>query len=423
MRLVLSYLALALAMAAAALWRRRFHFRVRLQVLADLLLLALLFHALGRHGDRLAMIFLLPALEAGALTSLPFALFAAAVSALTVLGEPMMQTLVARQTAPALLGAGLYGLVFMIAALLMYLLANRQLAQEQLALARERELRLQQLVNRLMVNDMQDGVMLLRANGAVVAANPAAVVLLGVQPAERGGDPRAAGAQREAILFDLRRIPRLQPLAEMLRDWLRSRDDAPRILQLLPLPLRPSSGGGPILHTRLRLRFLLPGVAGLRSTFAASLSTHTLGSASSMRTAAWNGCRPGRLRACAWPSRRTRRCRSPEDEALLRSGCATPCWCISRAGSASPSRSSRRSWPRWDGWWPAWRIRSAIRWRRSARPASCWRTPDGAARGPRATSTRACCASSATTCGGSTRWSRTCCRCRAARVPSAVPWT
>ena len=106
---------------------------MRLQVLADLLLLALLFHALGRHGDGLAMIFLLPALEAGALTSLPFALFAAAVSALTVLGELMMQTLVARQTAPALLGAGLYGLVFMIAALLMYLLANRQLAQEQLA--------------------------------------------------------------------------------------------------------------------------------------------------------------------------------------------------------------------------------------------------------------------------------------------------
>jgi len=316
---VLSYLMVALAMAAAALWRRQFHFRVRLQVLADLVLLAWLFHVLGRHGDGLAMIFLLPALEAGALTSLPFALFAAAVSALTVLGEPMMQTLLARQAAPALLGAGLYGLVFMIAALLMYLLANRQLAQEQLALAREQELRLQQLVNRLMVNDMQDGVMLLRASGAVVAANPAAIVLLGVQPSERGGDPRARGGQHDAVLFDLRRIPRLQPLAEMLRNWLRSKDDAPRILQLLPLPLRPSSSGGPILHTRLRLRFLLPGVAGLRSTFATSLP-NAFSTTSGIRTAAWNEMTPeaaARLRlaiaqneAMAW---------SPEDEALLRS--------------------------------------------------------------------------------------------------------
>jgi two-component system sensor histidine kinase PilS (NtrC family) len=43
-----------------------------------------------------------------------------------------------------LLGSGLFGLVFMIAALVMYMLANRQIAQEQLALAREQELRLQQ---------------------------------------------------------------------------------------------------------------------------------------------------------------------------------------------------------------------------------------------------------------------------------------
>ncbi|MGT2494218.1 hypothetical protein ACU4GD_36385 [Cupriavidus basilensis] len=58
----------------------------------------------------------------------------------------------------------------------------RQLAQERLALAREQELRLQQLVNRLMVNDMQDGVMLLRANG----------VRGGGQPGRGGAVGRAA---------------------------------------------------------------------------------------------------------------------------------------------------------------------------------------------------------------------------------------
>ncbi|WER45523.1 histidine kinase dimerization/phospho-acceptor domain-containing protein [Cupriavidus sp. WKF15] len=322
MRLAVPYLGIALAMLAGTLWRRRFHLRVRLQVLADLAMLGLIYETLGQngHADGLAMIFLLPALEAGALTSLLFALFAASVSALVVMAHPFMQTILLRQADAGLLGSGLYGLVFMIAALLMYMLAYRQVAQERLALAREQELRLQQLVNRLMVNDMQDGVMLVRANGMVVAANPAAVVLLGVQPHERAYSRRARegegdGEGGQVAIFDLRRIPRLQPLMEMLRDWLRRKDDVPRILQLLPIVSRSAPPGGGTLHTRLRLRFVLPGLAGLRNSIS---STSTL--PSSLDTAAWNELTPEvatRLRlaiaqqeAMAW---------SPDDEALLRS--------------------------------------------------------------------------------------------------------
>ncbi|NOV27341.1 PAS domain-containing protein [Cupriavidus necator] len=326
MAVAVPYLGIALAMLAGTLWRRHFHLRVRVQVLADLALLALVFSVLGQGGqaDGLAMIFLVPALEAGALTSLLFALFAAAISALVVMSGPFMHTILLRQADAGLLGSGLFGLVFMIAALLMYMLANRQIAQERLALAREQELRLQQLVNRLMVNDMQDGVMLVRANGAVVAANPAAVVLLGVQPHERiysrklGGASGATGASGpggETVLFDLRRIPRLQPLMEMLRDWLRSKDDVPRILQLLPVASGAALADGTMQHTRLRLRFVLPGLAGLRSTMA-----HGRTVPAALDTAAWNELSPeaaGRLRlaiaqneAMAW---------SQQDEALLRS--------------------------------------------------------------------------------------------------------
>lgn len=315
---VLPYLCIAMVTLVGTLWRRHFHVRVRVQVMVDLALLAGIFAVVGRlgsHAEGLAMIFLLPALEAGALTSLMFALFAAAMSALVVMGQPFVQTLLARQADANLLGSGLFGLVFMIAALVMYMLANRQIAQEQIALARERELRLQQLVNRLMVNDMQDGVMLVRANGVVVAANPAAVVLLGVQPHERIREGQVRAGERDKVLFDLRRIPRLQPLMEMLRDWIQTNDDVPRILQLLPLPSRPSALGGPMLHTRLRLRFVLPGLAGLRSTLGGALTAP-----SALDTVGWNDMSPegaARLRlaiaqneAMAW---------SPEDETLLRS--------------------------------------------------------------------------------------------------------
>ena len=315
---VLPYLCIAMVTLVGTLWRRHFHVRVRVQVMVDLALLAGIFAVVGRlgsHAEGLAMIFLLPALEAGALTSLMFALFTAAVSALVVMGQPFVQTLLVRQADANLLGSGLFGLVFMIAALVMYMLANRQIAQEQIALAREQELRLQQLVNRLMVNDMQDGVMLVRANGVVVAANPAAVVLLGVQPHERIREGQVRAGERDKVLFDLRRIPRLQPLMEMLRDWIQTNDDVPRILQLLPLPSRPSALGGPMLHTRLRLRFVLPGLAGLRSTLGGALTTP-----SALDTVGWNDMSPegaARLRlaiaqneAMAW---------SPEDETLLRS--------------------------------------------------------------------------------------------------------
>ncbi|WP_354676861.1 histidine kinase dimerization/phospho-acceptor domain-containing protein, partial [Cupriavidus plantarum] len=313
---IVPYLVIAILLAGAAFWRRRFQLRVRVEVLLDLLMLAAIFLVVtkGSHGEGVAMIFLLPALEAGALTSLPFALFTAAMSALVVMSEPFVHTLLSRQPDADLLGSGLFSLVFMIAAFVMHMLANRQIAQEQLALAREHELRMQQLVNRLLVNDMQDGVMLVRANGAVVAANPAAVVLLGVQPHERIREGQIRAGEREGALFDLRRIPRLQPLMEMLRDWLRTKDDVPRILQLLPLPAQPTAGG-PMLHTRLRLRFVLPGLAGVRSTLSQAYTVPT-----SIDTEGWSDMSPetaARMRlaiaqneAMAW---------SAEDEALLRS--------------------------------------------------------------------------------------------------------
>ncbi|MCA3187485.1 MAG: PAS domain-containing protein, partial [Cupriavidus sp.] len=175
------------------------------------------------------------------------------------------------------------------------------------------ELRMQQLVNRLMVNDMQDGVMLVRAHGAVVAANPAAYVLLGVQPHERVKQGQVRAGERENVLFDLRRIPRLQPLMEMLRDWIQRKDDVPRILQLLPLPSRPSASRTPMLHTRLRLRFVLPGLAGLRATLngVSSLGGDTVGFQDmSAEGAARLRLAIAQNEAMAW---------SPEDETLLRS--------------------------------------------------------------------------------------------------------
>ncbi|WP_197386834.1 ATP-binding protein [Ralstonia pseudosolanacearum] len=271
--LTLPYLALALLiLAAAGWWRSRFQFRVRLDVLLDLLFLGLAYATLSHLSASVAMVFLMPVLAAGALTSLMFALFAAAMASMVVLAEPFLRILGDGVVESGLASAGLYGLVYMMAALMMYGLSHRQVAQERLTLARERELRLQQLVNRLMVYDMEDGVMLVRADGRVVAANPAAAMLLGV--------PQNAFVGSGTMLFDLKDIPHLHPLLETLRQWLRrgSRqpgrgadvagdDEATRILDLQPI----AAGGRAALRARLRLRFILPSLANLGRVYMDSL--------------------------------------------------------------------------------------------------------------------------------------------------------
>lgn len=270
--LALPYLAMAvLILAAAGWWRSRFQFRVRLDVVLDLLFLGLAYATLSRLSASVAMVLLMPVLAAGALTSLLFALFTAAVASMVVLADPFLQMLGDGVIAPGLASAGLYGLVYMMAASMMYGLSHRQIAQERLTMARERELRLQQLVNRLMVYDMQDGVMLVRADGRVVAANPAAAMLLGV--------PQNAFVGSGAMLFDLKDVPHLRPLLEMLRQWLRRKtrpadgagdDDAPRILDLLPVAPGGRAGRA-TLSARLRLRFILPSLANLRSVYLDTL--------------------------------------------------------------------------------------------------------------------------------------------------------
>jgi two-component system sensor histidine kinase PilS (NtrC family) len=270
--LTLPYLAMALLiLAAAGWWRTRFQFRVRLDVVLDLLFLGLAYATLSRLSASVAMVLLVPVLAAGALTSLLFALFTAAVASIVVLADPFLQMMSDGVIAPGLASAGLYGLVYMMAASTMYGLSHRQVAQERLTMARERELRLQQLVNRLMVYDMQDGVMLVRADGRVVAANPAAAMLLGV--------PQSAFVGSGAMLFDLKDVPHLRPLLETLRQWLRRKsrpsdgtgdDDAPRILDLLPIASGGRAGRA-MLSARLRLRFILPSLANLRSVYMGSL--------------------------------------------------------------------------------------------------------------------------------------------------------
>ena len=271
--LLLSYLAMALLILGSNLvWRRHFHFRVHFYLALDLLLLAGLLLSLGNSGSGIAMVLLMPVMAAGVLCGLLPALFAAALASLIVLAEPVASSLLSLQADAGLLTAGLYGIAYMTAASLMYVLGHRQLLQEQLVQAREHELRLQQLISRLMVHDMRDGVMLMRTNGTVVAANPAALALLGI-PALLPVRDAPGGEGGGLSLCDLQDLPRLRPVLEAMRQWLPHKDAGARILDLLPVVARGVGGAQrALLPTRLRLRFVEPGLANLRSVYDSQLT-------------------------------------------------------------------------------------------------------------------------------------------------------
>jgi two-component system sensor histidine kinase PilS (NtrC family) len=265
--LLLSYLAMALLILGSNLvWRRHFHFRVHFYLALDLVMLGALLLSFDRSGSGIAMVLLMPVMAAGALCGLLPALMAAALASLIVLAEPLGRSFLLLQVDAGLLTAGLYGVAYMTAASLMYVLGHRQLLQEQLVQAREHELRLQQLISRLMVHDMRDGVVLVRTSGRVVAANPAALTLLGIGTLPPLGDTVAR--EGGLTLFDLHALPRLRPVFDAMRQWLPQKDDGARIIDLLPVTGRDALGvqRAP-LPTRLRLRFVEPGLANLRSVY------------------------------------------------------------------------------------------------------------------------------------------------------------
>ncbi|MCW7537467.1 ATP-binding protein [Aquabacterium sp. A7-Y] len=116
----------------------------------------------------------LPVLMAGVLTPRLSALAVAAAVTLLLLGEAWLHALQGGQLGPLMTQAGLVGTGFFVVTILAGELAGR-LAREELAARGSMELARQQAqLNRLVIEEMQDGVLVVDRRGRVRAANPAA---------------------------------------------------------------------------------------------------------------------------------------------------------------------------------------------------------------------------------------------------------
>jgi two-component system sensor histidine kinase PilS (NtrC family) len=120
----------------------------------------------------------LPVLMAGVLTSRRAALATAAAVTLSLLAAAWLTALDGRESTLQLTQAGLAGTGFFVITLLAGELASRLAREESTARGSLEMARQQAQLNRLVIEEMQDGVLVVDRRGRVRAANPAARHLL-----------------------------------------------------------------------------------------------------------------------------------------------------------------------------------------------------------------------------------------------------
>ncbi len=167
----------------AATRQQHFYLQLGAQLLIDVVGLTLLMSASGGTRSGLALLMLLPIAGSAILSPALLAIAFAAICSLAILAETIWRELHYDEPSSNLILAGLFGAASFAIAIVMNRLAARLIVQERIARQRGYDLRAQIEINRLVVADMQDGVLILAADGTPRAANPAALRMLGLDDA------------------------------------------------------------------------------------------------------------------------------------------------------------------------------------------------------------------------------------------------
>jgi two-component system sensor histidine kinase PilS (NtrC family) len=251
----LGYLLVALAFALMTLYvRRRFLLQLMSQIACDLAIISLLYIAAGGVRSGLAILYLFPLAGTAILAPLLLALFCTALVTLFLLGESGWRMLL-MEGDMVVLQAGLYGAAFFAAVWVVNRMAARLIGQEELAIERGIEIGVQQAVNRLVMANVGDGVLVVDRHGQVFAGNPAAQQMLGL----------AGSASR----FRLGEVAALGPLAQAYDDWLADPSHGTAYITIKPgaepaLDGLPGGGSGrPDLAAHLQARFAAADTDGL----------------------------------------------------------------------------------------------------------------------------------------------------------------
>jgi two-component system sensor histidine kinase PilS (NtrC family) len=169
---------------------------------ADLFLFAGLHIASPGSSINYVALLILPVLMAGVLTPRVLALATAAVASLALLGAAWLNVLAGGDMSLLMTQAALAGSGFFVITVLAGELAGR-LAREELSARGSLEMARQQAqLNRLVIEEMEDGVLVVDRAGKVRAANPAARRLLAPEGTSRAAPFQLRGVPAWGALVD-----------------------------------------------------------------------------------------------------------------------------------------------------------------------------------------------------------------------------
>ena len=250
-----AYLATAVLFGTATLWwQRRFLLQLCVQIACDIAFISLLYISTGGARSGLAILYLFPLAGAAILAPLVLALFSASLVTLILIGESAWQVVFGRGEAP-FTQAGVYGASFFAMVLLVSRLAAKLIGQEELAARRGADLKIEQAINRIVMADVGDGILVVGPDGHVLTSNPAAQRMLALNG--------------EGVDFRLADKAALAPVAQAFSAWLgRAQDGAAACNQGGFVTIKPGqddgsgAGPGPVVRSvrpdlaaHLKLRF------------------------------------------------------------------------------------------------------------------------------------------------------------------------
>lgn len=212
--------------------RSHFNLQLSLHVITDVLAITLLMYSSGSIRSGLGVMLLVSLAAAGLVGQGRLVLFYAAVATLAILFEQTYWVLAFDAGTAAYAPAGMLSVGFFATAWATHQLARRTIVNEDLARQRGAALARQMRINQLVIEDMQDGVLVIDSRGRIRQHNPQAERLLGLR------------APQGVLLEEF-----LPELAAAVRNW---RDHG-----------GPATGGAriPANSSVLRTRFVLAGGA------------------------------------------------------------------------------------------------------------------------------------------------------------------
>ncbi len=255
LKICLVYLALSIGFALSAVYlQRRFMLQLLSQIACDLAIISLLYLAGGGMRSGLAILYLFPLAGLAILAPLVVALFCASLVTLFLLGDSTWQIFLTDSDRDVM-QSGLYGAAFLAAVLVVNRMAAKLIGQEELASQRGVEIGVQQAVNRLVMANIGDGILVVDPEGQVYAGNPAAAQMLGLVGPE--------------LRFRLSAAVTLAPLAQAYADWRADASRATAFLTIKPFNdatlegLSAAWSARRDLAAHLKVRFAAADVQGL----------------------------------------------------------------------------------------------------------------------------------------------------------------